>query len=496
MKNLCLLSVFVLCQQLLFAQIPNSGMEFWDNQPVLLQWQTNSRPLTAPAWNPYVIVKDTDKYSGSFAADFIGNGVFHAWAKTTFAIAQRPASLGFYYKYLFAPCVNDNGFAQQDTISVRVEILKDTTVVDSGYWDLHVSGFTPNYLHAVVPITQTGGTFDSCRITITGGIILGGCGIVAASTEFKVDQLELDAPAGCTNTGIVVQGLSCLLIDTGTGNLLMPCNADLGNLGFQQNDTIRFSFSPNACASICMQGTGIDITCLDSIQTQPQCNFSAVLHKHNPSSNVTANGYLIAEVVGVATYPVVFSWSNGTISGNDSLGGLSEGAYCVTITDPNACSAIVCDSLAGPHICIDSALICMPGGLCCDVPFEDPVCGCDSVTYMNGCIATYWGGVTSYYQGHCITTGVELMNKPSDGLFVSPVPAKDKLLVTYELSRNGKTNMRLLNTLGQPVKTFDRGFETAGRYRNEVELNNLSSGIYFVEIKTETERKIKMFVKE
>lgn len=31
----------------------------------------------------------------------------------------------------------------------------------------------------------------------------------------------------------------------------------------------------------------------------------------------------------------------------------------------------------------------------------DPVCGCDGYTYSNPCVATYYGGVTSYREGAC-----------------------------------------------------------------------------------------------
>src|SRR5688572_2392081 len=91
-----------------FSQIPNSGMEHWDNQPVLQFWETNSRPLTLPPWEPYIVKKDTDSYSGNFAANLWANGLFKASVKTTFPISYHPKNLSLYYKTIFAPCVNDS----------------------------------------------------------------------------------------------------------------------------------------------------------------------------------------------------------------------------------------------------------------------------------------------------------------------------------------------------------------------------------------------------
>ncbi|HIA37890.1 MAG TPA: hypothetical protein EYN89_14440, partial [Flavobacteriales bacterium] len=51
--------------------------------------------------------------------------------------------------------------------------------------------------------------------------------------------------------------------------------------------------------------------------------------------------------------------------------------------------------------CIDSSLI---DSIVCTTLY-DPVCGCDNITYSNDCYATNYGGVTSYTNGPCVTTG-------------------------------------------------------------------------------------------
>ena len=204
----------------LFSQVPNSDMENWTNEPTLTGWETNSRPLTLPPFDPYVVKKDSNAYSGNWAADLYANGVFKAYAKTTFAVQVHPNHLSLYYKLLFAPCVNDSGFAQKDTASVLIELLNHGAVVDMGYWQSTVANF--NYAQLIVSLSQNATTFDSCRITITGGNVFGGCGFVAAPTEFIVDHLELKYSAQnvCIDSGRICDTCICPLI----ANPVCGCN--------------------------------------------------------------------------------------------------------------------------------------------------------------------------------------------------------------------------------------------------------------------------------
>ena len=83
--------------------------------------------------------------------------------------------------------------------------------------------------------------------------------------------------------------------------------------------------------------------------------------------------------------------------------------------------------------CIDSSLIDIQV-LCPGV--IDPVCGCDSVTYQNSCQAMYYYGVSSFYQGECVTSRVQapfsgtisVFPNPSSGLFhIDHLPMNSKI---------------------------------------------------------------------
>lgn len=104
---------------------------------------------------------------------------------------------------------------------------------------------------------------------------------------------------------------------------------------------------------------------------------------------------------GVMTMPptgVTYVWSNG-MTGNWSS---FYANWCVTITDMNGCDTTICDtSLVNPTNCIDPNLI--DTTVMCQQIYN-PVCGCDSITYPNPCVAENYAGVTSYTYGPCGST--------------------------------------------------------------------------------------------
>lgn len=491
--------------QMLSAQvIPNGDFEQWDNQPVPLLWQTNSRPLTAPAYDPYIVRKDSMPFSGRYAADLYANNTFKAYAKMTFAVNTYPGYLSLFYKLSFAPCVNDPGYMQQDTVSVLVEMLRNGAVVDNGYWESKTSSF--QYSRLLVPISHNTGAYDSCRITIMGGKVNGGCGFVAAPTEFWVDQLELVdlTNTGCVDTGVVVDGVECPLIsDFATGSLLHPCTLPTG-AALNVGDTITYTYTLGSCASFCMQGTDVDISCFQVLYAAPQvpkschANFSfsknidsVFFYNYSTADSVT--GYLWDFGDGgtsTATDPVHVYAHDSTYTVCLHLSAVDNGG--------TPCIDYFCDTVVITHDCIDSSLLCHIPFVCCDLSMPDTVCGCDSVTYYNACYAQSFGGVTKYYHGKCVSTHVGI-NDPSEGvtaISISPVPARDNLQLTYQTNHAGNTSIRVLNTIGQELRTIHSGFENTGLHKAQIDVSDLSAGIYMVEIRNGMYTVVRRFVKE
>ena len=152
--------------------IPNGDFENWDNSLTLLSWQANSCPLCVQAIERYIVIKDPNSYNGLFAAKFIYNNSFTAWAINNFSIPKHPSIMTGYVK---------SNMISMDTVRINISLYKNMVLVDSGSW-VNVSSIA-NYTKIDIPISQNSSDADSALIRIEGGKKTG--------TEFWVDNLYL-----------------------------------------------------------------------------------------------------------------------------------------------------------------------------------------------------------------------------------------------------------------------------------------------------------------
>ena len=137
--------------------IPNGDFENW-NSNSLQNWETNSCPLCVPAFETYIVQQETGAYHGKYAAKFIYNNVYTAWAQNKFPVQNHPSGMASYVRCdLFG----------MDTVSITIKLFDHGVLVDSGQW-LGTSSIA-NYKEIDIPITQNSANADTALIKIEGG---------------------------------------------------------------------------------------------------------------------------------------------------------------------------------------------------------------------------------------------------------------------------------------------------------------------------------------
>lgn len=131
-----------------------------------------------------------------------------------------------------------------------------------------------------------------------------------------------------------------------------------------------------------------------------------------------------------------------------------------------------CEAACGSS-CIDPALM-DPNVLCPGI--WAPVCGCDNITYSNDCEATYFGGVTSFTQGECLTGVSEIQTSV---IRTYPNPASHLIRVDVPSGLH-LTRYEITGTDGRTVK--------AGNFQQNLDISSLPAGIYFLRAKASNSR--------
>jgi hypothetical protein len=75
-----------------------------------------------------------------------------------------------------------------------------------------------------------------------------------------------------------------------------------------------------------------------------------------------------------------------------------------------------------------------------------------------------------------------------------PNPFNPTTTITYQLPVGSNVNLKVFNILGNDVKTLINEYKPAGKYFIDFNAGNLSSGIYFYQIKTDIFFKMRKMV--
>lgn len=298
-------------------------------------------------------------------------------------------------------------------------------------------------------------------------------------------------------TGVLVEGVEfgCVLVQLNDGTLIYPCSAPPEFWQLDIGEQVTIAWQPNfECVSFCQQGIYADILCLQASTTCSAAFNYEIVNNYNYSFADNSTGD------NIGTWHWEFGDGAGSSDQNPTHTYASPGWYevCLTIAGEDStqvnCSDTYCTAIYVSDGCIDSSLICPPGSLCCDAPLFEPVCGCDGVTYENACIAQLLNGVLTYTNGPCFTSSRQILL--SDRINLSPNPANESVWIYLELPATVNVDIQVVNALGQLVVPLGQQTLPSGRQSIELDIRALTSGLYFVEIRTGEESVTKKLVKE
>ena len=93
------------------------------------------------------------------------------------------------------------------------------------------------------------------------------------------------------------------------------------------------------------------------------------------------------------------------------------------------------------------------------------------------------------YLGESILTGIE-NDKTIPGQFILyqnyPNPFNPSTVIRYTIPETGFVKLKILNILGQEIRTLVNATQTAGEYKITFNAQNLSAGVYFYRLETGT----------
>jgi PKD repeat protein len=268
------------------------------------------------------------------------------------------------------------------------------------------------------------------------------------------------------------------------------------------------------------------------ICTDTVCN-SVVVTIAPPSCNATwTNNSLMAGQQTFTASPFNFGWTYSWDFGDATTGNgfitthtyASSGTYtvCLTVTDSSTmCTSQFCDTVIinFPVTCpVSFTNVNLLGNMTFTATpisiqntyswtFGDNTTGTGAITtHTYTTPGTYTVCVTMTTPGNCTSTFCDTVNIPSaigidevsgmSNIKVYPVPAKGELNVQFAYTGNGNVTLMITDVCGRQSDAAVTSTVSGNTTNAVIDLTDLSSGIYLLQIQTPTGTSVQRFVKE
>jgi len=80
------------------------------------------------------------------------------------------------------------------------------------------------------------------------------------------------------------------------------------------------------------------------------------------------------------------------------------------------------------------------------------------------------------------------------GLFIFPIPAKNIIKVQFSLSVKSDLSLLIMNNIGFIINNYEIPIRQPGIYEEELNVNNLPNGLYFIILKSKTQVLTRKFI--
>jgi hypothetical protein len=318
---------------------------------------------------------------------------------------------------------------------------------------------------------------------------------------------------GCTTTSsaIITEPVTALSASNVVTNIL--CNGDLtgainltatGGTGAYTYDwgagltTEDLNGLSDGTYSVTITDANGCTTTSSATITEPATALSASSTSTNVSCNGSSNGTVTVNVNG-GTAPYSFNWGGGVTTQN--ITGLVAGTYTVSITDANGCTALTSSTVgtdvSNISVSYTSTDITFNGGN--DGTIDITVLGGTApITYLwsNGATTEDLNGLTQGNYTVTITDGngcvaietviisapvaISLTAANSWNANIFPNPAEYQTMVAVELNAVSNVRIRLVNSLGQIIKTAE--YTDVINVQHSLNIAELPAAIYMIEI--------------